>query len=757
MINKPMVQRNPANDSFDSTNILLFLYKWRKPLLWVVLLSIVGSVIVSLSITDKYRSTVIMYPAATNAISQALLTQNKSAMQKSILDFGVEEETEQMLQILHSNRIRDKIIEEFGLQNHYNISPDSKYRLSKLHKRYENNISFKRTEFMAIKISVLDTDPFYAADIANRIADLLDSTKNQIQQERAQKAYEIVKRQYFNLLNEIAQMEDSLTKLREFGVNDYESQSEMLNQQLAREMAVNNIQGMKRIQEKLDILAKYGGPYVALRDQLEYEREKLSILKSKYEEARTDAEEVLPTKFVVNSAFPSERKSYPIRWLIVLTATIAAFLFTLIVILIIENIREYLPVFGKNPDNPTPPNKSKRAVVRRTENETTRERNQYFNASDPGPQPVKEEITSVPPENERQEENNNESSNHMEIKKNNHQHPQPYSRKIEKNDNQMDKYFANTNLLKMLFKWKIHLAVILLISIVLAAIISSPLFITPKFRSHAIIYPSNVMPYSEESESEQMLQFLQSRDIRDQLIAKYDLAKRYKIDSSYKYFQSTINYEYNKNVKISKTPYESVRIEVFDADPVIACKMTEDIIAFYNKKVLNTHKEKYGEVVQFIQDRLEAKKAEIDSIERIHENLRVNFGIIDYPNQSREVARGFLRTVDGNNAAQNINSKEVLQLKKNLEQFGGDWIFYNDRLYQLVGEYSKIKVDLDDALMNYNKKITYANVVSAPYPADKKAYPVRWIIVAVTAVGALFLSLIAVLLIENYESIKRNF
>lgn len=752
-----MVQRNPANDSFDSTNILLFLYKWRKPLLWVVLLSIVGSVIVSLSITDKYRSTVIMYPAATNAISQALLTQNKSAMQKSILDFGVEEETEQMLQILHSNRIRDKIIEEFGLQNHYNISPDSKYRLSKLHKRYENNISFKRTEFMAIKISVLDTDPFYAADIANRIADLLDSTKNQIQQERAQKAYEIVKRQYFNLLNEIAQMEDSLTKLREFGVNDYESQSEMLNQQLAREMAVNNIQGMKRIQEKLDILAKYGGPYVALRDQLEYEREKLSILKSKYEEARTDAEEVLPTKFVVNSAFPSERKSYPIRWLIVLTATIAAFLFTLIVILIIENIREYLPVFGKNPDNPTPPNKSKRAVVRRTENETTRERNQYFNASDPGPQPVKEEITSVPPENERQEENNNESSNHMEIKKNNHQHPQPYSRKIEKNDNQMDKYFANTNLLKMLFKWKIHLAVILLISIVLAAIISSPLFITPKFRSHAIIYPSNVMPYSEESESEQMLQFLQSRDIRDQLIAKYDLAKRYKIDSSYKYFQSTINYEYNKNVKISKTPYESVRIEVFDADPVIACKMTEDIIAFYNQKVLNTHKEKYGEVVQFIQDRLEAKKAEIDSIERIHENLRVNFGIIDYPNQSREVARGFLRTVDGNNAAQNINSKEVLQLKKNLEQFGGDWIFYNDRLYQLVGEYSKIKVDLDDALMNYNKKITYANVVSAPYPADKKAYPVRWIIVAVTAVGALFLSLIAVLLIENYESIKRNF
>ncbi len=50
-------------------------------------------------------------------------------MQKGILDFGVDEETEQILQILHSNRIRDRIIEEFGLEQHYGINPESKYRL----------------------------------------------------------------------------------------------------------------------------------------------------------------------------------------------------------------------------------------------------------------------------------------------------------------------------------------------------------------------------------------------------------------------------------------------------------------------------------------------------------------------------------------------------------------------------------------------------------------------------------------------------
>lgn len=756
-----MVQQKPINESFDSSNLLFFLYKWRKPLLWVIAVAIVGSTIVSLLLTNKYRSTVIMYPAATNAISQALLTQNRSSMQKGILDFGVDEETEQILQILHSNRIRDRIIEEFGLEQHYGINPESKYRLSKLHRQYENNISFRRTEFMAIRISVLDTDPNYAADIANRISDLLDSTKSQIQHERAKKAFEIVKSQYFKLTDEMQQMEDSLTELRKHGVQDYESQAEMLNMQLAKEMAANNTVGVQRLQEKLDILAQYGGAYVNIRDRLEYEREKLSLLKAKYEEAKTDAEEVLPTKFVVNSAFPAERKSYPIRWLIISVTTISAFFFALIIILILENVKQNFPFIASKA-------KTKRQQGLNTKDEN-REINDQFDKQGEPLAFTSKNGTEVKNANKISEEDLSAISGSIieqikksvlqELSQQNSQNDSTSNFQIqtEKNDNQMDKLFTNTNLLKMLFKWKIHLAVILLISILVAVVLSSPIVITPKFKSYAVIYPANILSYSEESETEQMLQFLQSRDIRDHLIAKYDLAQRYKIDSSYKYFQSTIIYEYSKNVKISKTPYESVLIEVFDSDPQVACDMVNDIIYFFNEKMLQTHREKFGEVVDFLQQRLDSKRAEIDSILIVHDDLRINCGIIDFPNQSREVVRGFLRTVDGNNAAANINTKEVLELKKNLELYGGEWIFYNDRLYNLVDEYSKIKIDLDEANMDFNKEITYANIVSAPFPADKKAYPVRWIIVTISAIGALLLFVVIVMVLENYESLKKKF
>jgi len=756
-----MVQQKPINESFDSSNLLFFLYKWRKPLLWVIAVAIVGSTIVSLLLTNKYRSTVIMYPAATNAISQALLTQNRSSMQKGILDFGVDEETEQILQILHSNRIRDRIIEEFGLEQHYGINPESKYRLSKLHRQYENNISFRRTEFMAIRISVLDTDPNYAADIANRISDLLDSTKSQIQHERAKKAFEIVKSQYFKLTDEMQQMEDSLTELRKHGVQDYESQAEMLNMQLAKEMAANNTVGVQRLQEKLDILAQYGGAYVNIRDRLEYEREKLSLLKAKYEEAKTDAEEVLPTKFVVNSAFPAERKSYPIRWLIISVTTISAFFFALIIILILENVKQNFPFIASKA-------KTKRQQGLNTKDEN-REINDQFDKQGEPLAFTSKNGTEVKNANKISEEDLSAISGSIieqikksvlqELSQQNSQNDSTsnFQIQMEKNDNQMDKLFTNTNLLKMLFKWKIHLAVILLISILVAVVLSSPIVITPKFKSYAVIYPANILSYSEESETEQMLQFLQSRDIRDHLIAKYDLAQRYKIDSSYKYFQSTIIYEYSKNVKISKTPYESVLIEVFDSDPQVACDMVNDIVYFFNEKMLQTHREKFGEVVDFLQQRLDSKRAEIDSILIVHDDLRINCGIIDFPNQSREVVRGFLRTVDGNNAAANINTKEVLELKKNLELYGGEWIFYNDRLYNLVDEYSKIKIDLDEANMDFNKEITYANIVSAPFPADKKAYPVRWIIVTISAIGALLLFVVIVMVLENYESLKKKF
>jgi uncharacterized protein involved in exopolysaccharide biosynthesis len=242
---------------------------------------------------------------------------------------------------LNSNRIRDRIVEKYKLLDHYEIDPNSSYKNTKLFKTYENNVTFRRTEYMAVKITVLDKDPKIAANMANDIAELLDSTKNSMQKERALKAFRIVETEYLQLKGEIQQMEDSLTVLREMGVHDYESQVEMINQQLAIELAKGNRAGINALEDKLEILAKYGGPYVSIRDALEFEKKQLSAIKAKYEEAKIDAEEFLPQKFIVNSAYEAEKKSYPVRWIIVLISTVSAFILGILVLAVLDSLSRY--------------------------------------------------------------------------------------------------------------------------------------------------------------------------------------------------------------------------------------------------------------------------------------------------------------------------------------------------------------------------------------------------------------------------------
>ncbi len=318
---------------FFSGTLIRAIYIYRKHLLIIGILTVIFASIFSSPyfITPLYKSEVILYPTASNSISKALLSNNFNNS-KDILEFGEDEQTEQMLQVLNSNRIRDRIIKKYNLAKHYEIKPGSKYKMTRLYKEYESNFKFRRTEYMAVKITVYDKDPQMAADMANDVAELLDSTINQMQKEIAVKAFKIVEKEYLKLKEEIRQKEDSLSKLRLLGINDYESQAEMFNRQLAISMAKNDQQSVKRLEKKLEILAKYGGPYVSLRDALEHDKKQLSELKEKYEEAKVDATSDLPHKFVVSSAYKAEKKSYPIRWLIVVISLFSVWFLSIIIL-----------------------------------------------------------------------------------------------------------------------------------------------------------------------------------------------------------------------------------------------------------------------------------------------------------------------------------------------------------------------------------------------------------------------------------------
>ena len=337
-----MINEKKRKEDFDSTNLIIFLYKWRTPLLIVIIIAALGSWFFSCPwfISPKFRSTVILYPTSTSSVSKALLSE-QSAKGQDLMAFGEDEQAEQLLQILNSNKIRDRIIQKFNLVKHYKIDSTSRYKNEALYKVYERNIHFRRTEYMAVEISVLDKDPQMAADIANKIADLLDSTKNQMQRQRAYSGYKIVEEEYNDLKKEVDRIADSLVAIGKLGVNDVEYQSQALNTQMAIATMNNNKAAMAALQKRLDVLGKYGGIYMSLKNALEFKTHQLTLLQAKYKEAKVDAEENLPQKFIVNNAYKAERKSYPVQWLIVLVTTFSALFLAIIVIIMIEKISTY--------------------------------------------------------------------------------------------------------------------------------------------------------------------------------------------------------------------------------------------------------------------------------------------------------------------------------------------------------------------------------------------------------------------------------
>lgn len=312
----------------------------------------------------------------------------------------------------------------------------------------------------------------------------------------------------------------------------------------------------------------------------------------------------------------------------------------------------------------------------------------------------------------------------------------------------MENYFSNIHLMRIFIKWKWHLLIIASVAALLAFIFSGSFFIKPRFKSFALVYPSNIAPYSDESESEQMLQWLQSKDIRDSVISKFNLAKHYKVDSNYRYFYSTMTLLYNENVKINKTQFESIEIEVMDTDPEIANEMVLSIIDFCNKKIRKIHRDKYFEVVTSLGRSLQEQRNQLDSIEMKLSDLRINYELIDYGSQANEITRGFLRTVDGSNST-NINMKDVLRMKTNFEHKAGEMAILTQRRNDVLHNYAEFELKYNQAYYDAQKEFTFTNIVTPPMVADKKTFPVRWLIMLYATVAALFFSVVVISIIEN--------
>lgn len=292
-----------------------------------------------------------------------------------------------------------------------------------------------------------------------------------------------------------------------------------------------------------------------------------------------------------------------------------------------------------------------------------------------------------------------------------------------------------------------HLLAIMGAAVLLAFVFSGETFIKPKFKSTAVVYPVNIIPYSMESPTEQLLQLFHSADVRTLMVKRFNLAKHYNIESKSSAALTKLNNTYDENILVRKTEFESIKIDVTDVNPDTASAMVNGLVECVDKKARMLQREKTKEVVKIFRDQLDVKQKQIDSLENINNLLRVRYGLLDYKSQAKEATKSYLKLVSG--GASKDKLREVDSMLRNLEEKGGAQIAVTDQLKSLRESYNGIKSDYDRAISDLTKELTYSNVITKPFPADSKCYPVRSLIVIVSAFSGLLLGLLIFVILDR--------
>lgn len=141
----------------DNNKGIHFLFKYRK--LWLISI-LLGAILgggVSFFIAPKYLSTAIVYPY--NSQTREDLVSNPQ--------FGFEFESEQLMQLLNSQSMRDRTVAKFKLYEYYGVDTTDNSWRAELTERYVRDVSILRSKYLSVVINVTMTDPELAAAIAN--------------------------------------------------------------------------------------------------------------------------------------------------------------------------------------------------------------------------------------------------------------------------------------------------------------------------------------------------------------------------------------------------------------------------------------------------------------------------------------------------------------------------------------------------------------------------------------------------------------
>ena len=300
----------------------------------------------------------------------------------------------------------------------------------------------------------------------------------------------------------------------------------------------------------------------------------------------------------------------------------------------------------------------------------------------------------------------------------------------------------NTSGIHFLFKYNRLLLIALLIGGLSGFIVT--FFIPKKYTSTAIVFPYNSHTKNEiisnpqfgfEIETEQLMQLMESKSMRDRTIAHFKLYKYYDLDTNDQTWQSEITKEYIEDVTFFRSKYLSVVINVSTKNPELSAKIANfqvEEVDRYRAKIFDHNRK-----TEFLH-----VEAEFITFKKEMEDLRDSIYAIK--TDKSQLLYNFIENLNN----ENYDPSDFIDDPK-LESYIDRYIYKNSRFKELRDKYDRMKLMLEEPLPT-----VYS--IDQAEPNYKKVSPSFSLNILLGAVIFFILALTIRLILDKWASFSKE-
>ena len=291
----------------DLVGVLQSIYRWRKAIILTTVLGALISIGVSLILPEYYQATTTFYAASPDLNKPDRLFGDTDA---SYNYYGNDADIDRIRTMSESSDLVSFMVDSFDLFTNYELDPTKPKSAFYVQEEFRGSYEVTRTPYNAIEIAVEDKSPELAASMSNAARNKVESMAKALIKESQRKQLSIYQSSIEDQNKSIAAVESDISNVRK---------------QYGKFSATSYDEGSTK--------------YINLQTRLEQLGMDQSILEDKYNKLKSAFQTDVPAIHIIEKAKVPVIKARPVRSLLVVTSTIAAFIFSLFGALLLDYYR----------------------------------------------------------------------------------------------------------------------------------------------------------------------------------------------------------------------------------------------------------------------------------------------------------------------------------------------------------------------------------------------------------------------------------